>query len=80
SVQCKDPSGQCICKNNVIGKNCSSCIPGFWNLLSGKGCEKCNCHPVGSVSEICDELYGTCKCHPGVGGEKCDKCLPGYYG
>lgn len=25
SIQCEDPSGQCICKPYVTGQNCSQC-------------------------------------------------------
>lgn len=71
--------GQCECKQNVIGRECSQCRPGFWNLTSGRGCVECLCNPLGSVSLACDPVTSQCSCRPGVTGLKCDQCLPLHF-
>ena len=39
----------------------------------------CNCHPLGSASNECDEA-GQCQCLPGVTGQLCDQCRSGFFG
>ena len=53
---------------------------GYWNINSGKGCEKCTCDPMGAVNNDCDDVTGQCLCKPGVGGPTCSACLAGYWG
>ena len=66
---------------DVTGQKCDQCQPGYWNLVSGDGCEPCQCHPLGSDDAgKCDEDTGVCTCLPGVGGDKCDSCLDNHYG
>ncbi|RWS28921.1 laminin subunit gamma-1-like protein [Leptotrombidium deliense] len=77
---CDETSGQCDCRPNVFGRQCDQCLPSYWNIDSGEGCEPCNCNVDGSESLNCDIRTGQCKCKPGVTGEKCDKCLPLHYG
>ncbi|KAF2361238.1 Laminin G domain [Trinorchestia longiramus] len=77
---CEAITGQCNCKPNVVGRDCSRCAPGHWGLASVTGCRKCDCDGRGSAGGRCDEATGQCICAPGVGGERCDKCLPGYWG
>ncbi|RWS10044.1 laminin subunit gamma-1-like protein [Dinothrombium tinctorium] len=80
SFLCDQFSGQCDCKNHVMGRQCDQCVDGYWNLASGNGCEPCNCNPLGSEGRTCDERTGQCKCKAGVTGLKCDQCLPEHYG
>jgi hypothetical protein len=42
-IYCLSTSGQCKCKPFVIGRDCSHCEPGYWNIATGKGCEPCDC-------------------------------------
>lgn len=77
---CDLSTGQCSCKPNVIGLQCDKCKDGYWNLISGLGCESCGCNVLGSLSLSCDQNDGTCKCKPGVTGIKCDQCMENYYG
>lgn len=72
--------GNCQCKPNVIGRNCNECKNGYWNIISGNGCENCNCDPTGSFNSSCDTYTGECYCKPGVVGKKCDKCAIAHYG
>uniref|UniRef100_A0A1B6D2A0 Laminin subunit gamma-1 n=1 Tax=Clastoptera arizonana TaxID=38151 RepID=A0A1B6D2A0_9HEMI len=77
---CDQLSGQCQCKPHVFGTNCDQCEPGYFNIISGKGCDPCNCDPVGSLNTSCDVLSGQCKCQPGVSGQRCDVCEAYFYG
>uniref|UniRef100_A0A182X6E3 LANB2 n=1 Tax=Anopheles quadriannulatus TaxID=34691 RepID=A0A182X6E3_ANOQN len=77
---CDAINGNCHCKPNVIGRTCNECKNGYWNIVSGNGCESCNCDPIGSYNASCDTYSGDCFCKPGVVGKKCDKCAPAYYG
>lgn len=37
---CNQVTGQCECLSHVTERDCSSCEPGFYNLQSGRGCER----------------------------------------
>ena len=82
SGTCHATSGQCQCKENVMGLKCDQCINGTTSLsaLNDDGCSPCSCNVDGSVSSICDAVTGDCMCKPGVGGTNCDQCLDGYFG
>jgi laminin alpha 1/2 len=43
-------------------------------------CTPCDCHPVGSKSNICDQQTGLCECRKGVDGFHCDTCQNLHYG
>lgn len=77
---CNQFTGQCQCKPNVIGTNCDTCEPGYYNIISGEGCQACNCDPIGSVNHTCNLQTGQCLCREGVTGPHCDQCLPYHYG
>lgn len=38
----------------------------------------CDCHPIGSVGKMCNNLTGQCQCKEGVTGLSCNKCGHGY--
>uniref|UniRef100_A0A0P4W2M2 Laminin subunit gamma-1 n=1 Tax=Scylla olivacea TaxID=85551 RepID=A0A0P4W2M2_SCYOL len=77
---CDQVTGQCQCKDHVTGLKCDKCEPGFWNLVSGEGCESCSCDPIGAHNSTCDVRTGQCFCREGVTGQKCDLCEPFHYG
>lgn len=81
SDTCHATSGQCVCKENVMGLKCDQCINGTTQLsaLNENGCTACACNSDGSMSSICDGITGACDCKPGVGGTRCDECLDGYF-
>lgn len=56
STVCNHTNGQCPCLPNVIGLSCDACKPNHWKIASGNGCESCNCDPVGSLSEQCNQV------------------------
>ncbi|XP_077990481.1 usherin-like [Glandiceps talaboti] len=79
---CDLSTGDCVCKQNVIGISCDRCNYGYKNLDNSNplGCESCNCDPFGSVSEYCDPETGQCQCQPTTMGIACDTCQDNYYG
>ncbi|XP_026559056.1 laminin subunit gamma-1 [Pseudonaja textilis] len=77
---CNQVTGQCECLSHVTERDCSSCEPGFYNLQSGRGCERCNCHPLGSTNGHCDIQTGQCECQPGVTGQRCERCEANHFG
>ena len=79
-LDCDKLTGQCPCKNNVIGRRCDEAPMGFWNLVLGEGGQRCDCDPKGSFNRSCHLYHGQCHCREGVSGRKCDQCLPNHYG
>ncbi|KAK1879358.1 hypothetical protein KUDE01_027481, partial [Dissostichus eleginoides] len=73
-------TGQCPCLSNVEERDCSACQPGFYNLQSGDGCDRCNCNPIGSTNGQCDITSGQCECQPGVTGGHCERCEENSFG
>lgn len=53
---CDRVTGQCPCLPNVIGPKCEECEINHWKIASGTGCEPCNCDPIGSNAEQCNEV------------------------
>uniref|UniRef100_A0A8B9E4M8 Agrin n=1 Tax=Anser cygnoides TaxID=8845 RepID=A0A8B9E4M8_ANSCY len=79
---CDPATGQCSCKPGVGGLKCDRCEPGFWNFRgivtdSKSGCTPCNCDPVGSVRDDCEQMTGLCSCRTGITGMKCNQCPNG---
>uniref|UniRef100_A0A0B7BNE7 Laminin subunit alpha n=1 Tax=Arion vulgaris TaxID=1028688 RepID=A0A0B7BNE7_9EUPU len=72
SFTCDTFGGQCQCRDNIIGRQCSVCRPGYYGYPS---CKPCNC-PFG----LCHEVTGECICPPRVQGDRCDTCEPEAYG
>lgn len=77
---CDHETGQCHCLPNVLGLECDRCAPSHWKIASGQGCEACDCDPIGSYSDQCNEFDGQCQCRPGFGGRQCNQCETNYYG
>nr|XP_056701417.1 laminin subunit gamma-1 [Euleptes europaea] len=79
-MSCNQVTGQCECLPRVTERDCSSCEPGFYNLQSGRGCERCDCHPLGSTNGHCDIQTGQCECQPGITGQHCERCEANHFG
>ncbi|XP_062338515.1 laminin subunit gamma-1 [Osmerus eperlanus] len=79
-TSCMQVTGQCPCLPHVTNRDCGACEQGFFNLQSGKGCERCNCNPIGSTNGQCDITSGQCECQPGVTGQRCERCEVNFFG
>ncbi|KAJ8357310.1 hypothetical protein SKAU_G00201040 [Synaphobranchus kaupii] len=79
-TSCLQVTGQCQCLPHVTNRDCSACEPGFYNLQSGRGCERCNCNAIGSTNGQCDIRSGQCECQPGVTGQHCERCEVNFFG
>ncbi|XP_043298184.1 laminin subunit beta-2 [Cervus canadensis] len=77
-------SGQCRCKEHVVGSRCQQCRDGFFGLSASNplGCQRCQCDPRGTVpgGTPCDRNSGACFCKRLVTGQGCNRCLPGHWG
>ncbi|XP_028396319.1 LOW QUALITY PROTEIN: usherin-like [Dendronephthya gigantea] len=76
-------AGQCECKDNVTGRLCTQCKPGYYDLKSthDTGCISCNCDVRGTVDGdvTCDAASGQCRCKANVIGQRCDQCKAMFY-
>uniref|UniRef100_A0A8C4PMG7 Laminin subunit beta-2 n=1 Tax=Equus asinus asinus TaxID=83772 RepID=A0A8C4PMG7_EQUAS len=74
-------SGQCRCKEHVVGSRCQQCRDGFFGL-SASDPVGCQCDARGTVpgGTPCDPNSGTCFCKRLVTGHGCNRCLPGHWG
>ncbi|KAH9364526.1 hypothetical protein HPB48_020953 [Haemaphysalis longicornis] len=84
AATCDALSSQCTCKPGVGGLRCDRCLPGYWGLhriADGvNGCSICQCSPLGSVRDDCEQMTGRCVCKHGVQGMKCTECTdPGAH-
>uniref|UniRef100_A0A8C3PFP2 Laminin subunit alpha 5 n=1 Tax=Chrysemys picta bellii TaxID=8478 RepID=A0A8C3PFP2_CHRPI len=70
--QCELFGGQCACKSNVIGRECSRCATGYWGFPS---CRPCDCG-----TRLCDEVTGQCICPPHTIKPECVVCEPQTFG
>nr|XP_046228315.1 laminin subunit alpha-2 isoform X2 [Scatophagus argus] len=78
SEVCSKETGQCRCRENVVGRQCDECMPQTHGITTGGVCVPCHCNSFGSKSFDCDE-NGQCRCQPGVTGPKCDRCSRGFF-
>nr|XP_046253250.1 laminin subunit alpha-5 isoform X2 [Scatophagus argus] len=75
-VNCDTVSGQCRCKNNIVGRQCDRCAPGFYGYPN---CRPCDCNEAGTEEEVCDSFSGQCLCKENVQGVRCDQCRVGTF-
>ncbi|XP_038582234.1 laminin subunit alpha-2 isoform X4 [Micropterus salmoides] len=77
SEVCNKETGQCQCRENVVGRQCDECMPNCWWDAERQECMPCRCSPHGSISQRCD-VEGRCICRPGFVGRRCDLRRQGY--
>ncbi|XP_061781861.1 laminin subunit alpha-5 isoform X2 [Nerophis lumbriciformis] len=75
-VNCDTLSGQCRCKNNVVGRQCDRCASGFYGYPN---CRPCDCNEAGTEERVCDSYTGQCLCKENVQGSRCDRCRVGTF-
>ncbi|KAG8447132.1 hypothetical protein GDO86_014548 [Hymenochirus boettgeri] len=71
-TSCEPYGGQCNCRPNVIGRDCSRCVTGYWGFP--------NCRPCDCGSRLCDEVTGQCICPPRTVKPDCTVCQPQTFG
>ena len=71
---CNEVTGDCSCKDNVIGRDCNQCKPEHYGLSKEEplGCMPCDCDIGGAYDNNCDVLTGQCKCRPDIIGRQCN--------
>ncbi|XP_066558405.1 laminin subunit alpha-5 isoform X2 [Amia ocellicauda] len=72
STTCDSFGGQCRCRPNVIGRDCSRCATGYWGFP--------NCRPCQCGARLCKELTGQCICPPRTIRPDCLVCEPQTFG
>ncbi|XP_064196122.1 laminin subunit alpha-2 isoform X2 [Anguilla rostrata] len=77
SEVCERETGQCQCRQHVVGRRCDECMPNCWWDAEQQVCMPCSCSAVGAVSQRCD-LEGRCICKPGFVGRHCDLRQQGF--
>ncbi|PIK40304.1 hypothetical protein BSL78_22859 [Apostichopus japonicus] len=80
---CNETQGQCVCKENVQGRQCQECKDSYYQLdrRNAQGCQMCDCDTRGTdgAPNFCDKLNGQCICKTNVEGIRCDLCKPGFF-
>ncbi|TUI56729.1 Laminin subunit alpha-5 [Bagarius yarrelli] len=72
SDACQPFGGQCPCRPNVIGRDCSQCATGYYGFPS---CRPCNCG-----TRLCEPVTGECICPPRTLLPECVQCEPQTFG
>lgn len=76
---CDTSSGQCPCKDKVVGRQCDVCAEGYYDFHNG--CVPCKCDVQGSIpGTVCDPVSGQCVCKSNVQGLTCNECSSGSFG
>ncbi|KFP91421.1 Laminin subunit alpha-3, partial [Apaloderma vittatum] len=71
SPTCSPLGGQCVCRPNVIGRQCSRCQTGYYGFPF---CKPCNCG-----QRLCDDVTGKCICPPRTVKPTCEVCEERYF-
>ncbi|XP_077077232.1 laminin subunit alpha-2 isoform X12 [Siphateles boraxobius] len=77
SEVCHQETGQCQCRQHVVGRQCEECMPNCWWDGESQLCRPCQCSARGSVSQRCDS-EGKCICRAGHVGRRCDLVRPAH--
>ncbi|TRY84024.1 hypothetical protein DNTS_013565, partial [Danionella cerebrum] len=75
-ISCDTHNGQCRCRNNVVGRQCDKCAPGFYGYPN---CRPCDCNEAGTEIDVCDSFTGRCLCKENVEGSRCEQCKLGTF-
>ena len=84
---CDGNTGECLCKEKVVGQDCSACAYKYTNFpycnrcahgyFQYPKCKKCKCNIAGTTNNICNPKNGRCSCASFAHGRRCDRCCPG---
>ena len=72
-LQCNLTTGQCPCRENIVGRMCEQCLRGYAYFPH---CQFCNCDVRGVTEQFCDPYSAKCFCKENVRGESCEVCTP----
>jgi laminin, alpha 3/5 len=61
-LECAPLGGQCSCKPNIIGRQCTECKTGYWGFPECKKCECGECQACDQTSGACSTLPNTTNC------------------
>uniref|UniRef100_A0A9J7XYR4 Laminin subunit alpha-5 n=1 Tax=Cyprinus carpio carpio TaxID=630221 RepID=A0A9J7XYR4_CYPCA len=75
-IGCDTHNGQCRCRNNIVGRQCDRCAPGFYGYPN---CRPCDCSEAGTEIDVCDSITGRCLCKENVEGSRCNQCKLGTF-
>ncbi|KPM02403.1 paramyosin-like protein 1, partial [Sarcoptes scabiei] len=75
-LRCDLDTGDCKCKQNIVGRTCDKCRAGFFGFPK---CQLCRCDIRGTTPEICDQNSARCFCKKNVDGAYCDHCKSDSY-
>ncbi|XP_076245323.1 wing blister [Calliopsis andreniformis] len=76
---CDQETGRCLeCRGNTEGWKCDKCKPAHYGNPLEQNCLPCDCDPLGSSSNECNEISGQCPCKPLFEGRDCSSCIEGY--
>ncbi|XP_073926279.1 laminin subunit alpha-3 isoform X3 [Castor canadensis] len=68
---CNPEGGQCPCRPNVIGRQCTRCASGHYGFPH---CKPCNCG-----RRLCEEMTGQCLCPPHTVRPQCEACETNFF-
>uniref|UniRef100_G3RPK3 Laminin subunit alpha-3 n=1 Tax=Gorilla gorilla gorilla TaxID=9595 RepID=G3RPK3_GORGO len=63
---CSPEGGQCPCRPNIIGRQCTRCATGHYGFPR---CKPCSCG-----RRLCEEMTGQCHCPPRTVRPQCEVC------
>ncbi|XP_023597830.1 laminin subunit alpha-3 isoform X2 [Trichechus manatus latirostris] len=63
---CSPEGGQCPCRPNVIGRQCTRCRTGYYGFP--------HCRPCSCGRRLCKEMTGACLCPPQTVRPQCEVC------
>uniref|UniRef100_A0A0K2UE20 Laminin subunit alphalike [Acyrthosiphon pisum] n=1 Tax=Lepeophtheirus salmonis TaxID=72036 RepID=A0A0K2UE20_LEPSM len=76
NMSCSLETGNCFCKENIEGRTCDHCTPGYYGYPY---CDQCPCYLPGTTQDICNQQTSTCLCKTNIEGNLCDTCKPGSF-
>ncbi|XP_041484164.1 laminin subunit alpha-like isoform X1 [Lytechinus variegatus] len=74
---CAPLTGQCECKPEYAGPDCTECNEGYYGYPY---CRPCDCNVNGTENKVCQVNGGQCPCKPNFTGRNCNLCALSYYG
>ncbi|XP_071477998.1 LOW QUALITY PROTEIN: laminin subunit alpha-5-like, partial [Diadema antillarum] len=74
---CAPYTGQCECRPEYAGPDCTECNEGYYGYPN---CIPCDCNVNGTENKVCQVNGGQCPCKPNFIGRNCNLCASSFYG